>query len=78
MASDYFREGSWWYRDLAEGEEPGRWEHVYTYTWKHVPTGKEGTKRVACTAREDFEGCLESWNARVHGDWVYSEVPSPS
>ncbi len=34
----------------------------FTYTWEHIPTGKNGTRVVYCQCRRDFLALLYIWN----------------
>ncbi len=64
MSVQYGRD--WFYPD----QEP--YMEKFTYRWRHLPSGREGTKYIACNNRNAFLEVLTSWNNSEN--WKYYEV----
>lgn len=37
-------------------------EREFTYHWRHLGSGKEGTKTITCLTEEEFLRLLGDWN----------------
>lgn len=68
------------YAHLQPGDEisPGEDMRAFTYTWKHLPSGKTGTRMAACFDEVDFRNYLALWNSAQKGTWEYEELSSTS
>jgi hypothetical protein len=43
----------------------------YDYTWKHIPSGKEGVRTIWCDSTRDVNALIARWNEIGNGEWVY-------
>lgn len=43
----------------------------FSYTWRHIPTGKSGISQVGCLNQNDFWALLQRWNCDPQR-WVYT------
>lgn len=48
---------------------------MYSYKWRHIPTGKTGMAEQNFNNEADFFKTLDRWNSQQPGVWVYTSHP---
>jgi hypothetical protein len=46
-------------------------DYQFTYNWKHIPSGKQGTRTKHFVSYEAFLDAINDWNRVGGGDWLY-------
>jgi hypothetical protein len=60
-------------RNQPHNVTPQRGDQIYTYAWRHMPSGKTGVQQGGFISRAHFLELLNRWNAADPERWKYWE-----